>query len=473
MELREDQMRGVMALVAVLDRSGSMSVEVSAGRSKMDLANMGVAEAIRLLAPTDQVSVIAVDSSPHVVVPLVQADDTGEIIEAVLRIESRGGGIFVRTALDAAAEQARKSELPTRHILLFSDAADSEEQLDSVRFARKLQSENIGVSVVGLGSRADTDARFLHHLAAAGGGQLTFTRNAAELPRIFSQEVIRIANRGFIKEEVALAFLPDVVRLQLSQDMDPPLLGGYNLCSLRQGASAAAMTADESKTPVVSFWRKERAHVGAVTAQVDGPWAGELPTWQHTQQLLVNLARLLAGGITTAPARAYSSLSGSTAEVTVELTEDQATALRARSPSVHLLAPPGAESIEVPLVFTGPTTASAVTDLDRPGHYLPVIDLGDDGVLRAPPVTLPYSPEFLPRLVSGAETLAALSGATAGHRLVTTEDAFTTEGITAASAWVDASHWFALAALVLLLVEIAERRLSLLGRLRLPARRRR
>ncbi len=461
MELREDQLEGVMALVAVLDRSGSMAVEAGAGRTKMDLANMGVAEAIRLLAPNDQVSVIAVDCAPHVVIPLVQADETEKLVKAVLRIQSEGGGIFVRTALTAATEQARKSGLPTRHILLFSDAADSEEQEDSVAFARKLGAEGIDISVVGLGTPGDPDAHFLRMLATAGNGTVTFTRNASELPRIFSQEVIRIANRGFIKESSTLVFLPDLVRLQLPLDTRPPTLGGYNLCSLRKGASAAAMTGDESKTPVVSFWRTGRASVGTITAEVDGPYSGDLSTWPATQELIVNMARLLASGITAADARAYSSIDGSTAEVHVEMDDETATALRTAAATVRFLAPPGEDPLDVPLVFTGPNTAVASVDLDRPGHYLPVLDMGEAGVLRAPAITLPYSPEFLPQVISGEETLAALSKATGGQPLVSAGDAFDTEGITATAAWRDISHLFALAALLFLLLEIAQRRLSL------------
>lgn len=462
MELRDDQIRGAMALVAVLDRSGSMSATVPGGKTKMDLANLGVAEAIRLLSPRDQVSVIAVDSSPHVIVPMSQADETAKLIKAVLRIESLGGGIFVRTALGAASDQVRKSSLPTRHVLLFSDAADSEEQADSIAFTRELHKQGVGVSVVGLGFASDVDARFLKNLAKAGGGKIYFTDRATELPRIFSQEVIRVAERGFVKEKTGTKLLPDIVRLELTPDIPPFRLGGFNLSSLRKGASSAVMTAGKSKAPIVAFWQKGRAQVGTITAEVDGPHSGTFPSWPSSQELVVNLSRLLASGISPASAKATSSLSRSTAEVRMEFDEESASRHRTTPLVLRLLPPPGSDAIEVPLVWEDATTAVARTELSASGHYLPVVDLGADGVLEAPPLTLPYSPEFLPTHdLSGEEILASLSRATGGQNLVRTDDAFSREQISEATAWLDVSPWLALALLVVLLLEILEKRLAL------------
>src|SRR5690606_10247415 len=70
MELREEHRKNRVAIAVALDRSGSMTMPVSGNLVKMDLANLGTAEVIRLLTPGDRVAVIAVDSAPHVVQPL-------------------------------------------------------------------------------------------------------------------------------------------------------------------------------------------------------------------------------------------------------------------------------------------------------------------------------------------------------------------------------------------------------------------
>lgn len=467
-ELREEQRRGRMAVAAALDRSGSMTATVAGGMTKMDLANAGVAEAIRLLSPLDQVAAIAVDSEAHVVVPLCEADNTHELETTVLRIESAGGGIFVRTALEAAAEQIRKSKLPTRHILLFADAADSEEQEGCVDLAEKLRREKVGISVVGLGTPADSDADFLRDLARAGGGKAYFTDRPTELPRIFSQEVIRVSRRGFIQQPTDLLLLPDLARLQMADVTALPRLAGYNLSNPRPVASVAAVTKDEYKAPVIAFWQKGRASAGVIAAEVDGPSSGELPAWKETPRLIVNLVRTLAAPITRAEGKAYAENRRGNAEVRIELDEELAAEARARNVTARLLPPAGGEPLEAPLTWTGPGTASVSVPLPQEGHWLPVVDLGKAGVLEAPPITLPYSPELQPSgNRDGEELLRALSAATGGKSLSNTDDIFEEMQALCSRATVFLGPYLLLTLILLVLLEIAERRLylsALLGR---------
>ena len=73
MEIREEHRKTRVAIAIALDRSGSMQVNVTGTKTKMDLANLGTAECVRLLSPGDSVAVIAVDSTPHVIQKLVES----------------------------------------------------------------------------------------------------------------------------------------------------------------------------------------------------------------------------------------------------------------------------------------------------------------------------------------------------------------------------------------------------------------
>ncbi len=490
MELREEQRRGMLALVTVLDRSGSMMAPVSGGKTKMDLADAATAEAVKLLSPTDQVSVIAVDSAEHVVVPLVRADDTRKLVDTIMRIESMGGGIFVKTGLDAAAREIRKSKLPTRHILIFADAADSEEQDGCLDLATELVGEGITVGVIALGTEGDCDAGFLKDLAATGKGEIYFTTSAGELPRMFSQQVIRISRRGFVGEETGTKGLPDLVRLKLPGFSIGPSVGGYSLSSLRPGASCALMTADDYAAPVVSFWQKGRASVAAVTAEVDGPNTGALFNWKHSPQMLINLVRLVAAGIQSGQGKATVISDRGHAQIAFEFEPEQAQKLRSRTLSVELLPPqdsceiddidpvktesgtPFGQSIttaatlpkrSVALTWISPTIAVADADLDTPGHYLPVLNLDNGKVLKAPAATMPYSPEFMPTgNVSGQKRLAMLAEVTGGTTLVSADDVFDQEGLDAEQRYAPMDPWVLIPLLLLFLLEVAQRRLGLL-----------
>lgn len=460
MELRSDKKRGVMGLAIAMDRSGSMAVPSGDGRTKMDLANLGAAESIRLLSALDQVSVIAVDSSPHVIVPLSRADDTEALVSAVLRIRSMGGGIFVQEALKSARAEIEKSKLPTRHIILFADAADSEQQEGCLAIAKELRSKQIGLSVIAMGTPRDSDARFLQDLAVAGGSEALFSTDIHAMPQLFTQEVIRVSRRGFINEPVTFNLLPALSELGISAATAVPQITGYNFSSLRDGARCFINLNDEFGTPLLALRTQGKVVSAAALFELDGEFSGNFTNWPQTPDLLVALLRRLAGGVNYAQVRSYAQARHGQATVTVEFSPEMARRYRGKDLPLELLGP-GDVRVKAQLRWTGAHTAVATGELAEPGHYLPVLDLGEDGRMRAPGVTLPYSAEFSPRSdFAGERTLRSLGEATGGAEAVTLEEALASARRLENGA-LPLQTPLLLLLLLLFLVELANRRFSL------------
>ncbi|MBO7090285.1 MAG: VWA domain-containing protein, partial [Victivallales bacterium] len=213
MEQRQEIRKSQVAVVVVLDRSGSMSMTIDGSRSKMDLANLGTAEVFKLLAPTDFFSAIAVDSAPHIVIPLSPVNTMPNAESTIRSITSMGGGIFVFTGLDAAVHQMLKTNVITRHIILFADAADAEEPGQYRELLAQCRIGNITVSVIALGKETDSDADFLKDVARLGDGICYFTENANELPRIFVEDTFAMVRNTFIEGETQAAFTPSIQTL--------------------------------------------------------------------------------------------------------------------------------------------------------------------------------------------------------------------------------------------------------------------
>ncbi|HEX6985092.1 MAG TPA: vWA domain-containing protein, partial [Planctomycetaceae bacterium] len=259
MELREEHRKNRVAIAIALDRSGSMSMPVKGNLVKMDLANLGTAEVIKLLSPGDKVAVIAVDSSPHVVQPLSDVDDREEMTSRVKRIQSEGGGIFVYEALVAAGNELMKAdEYATRHIILFSDAADSEEPGDYKTLLADYEKAGITVSVIGLGTTSDPDAKLLEEIAALGKGNVMFTDDAEELPRLFTQDTMSVARNTFLTGENGATLpgqlVPDARLMGELGTGTLPDVGGYNLSYLKPDATLAAVSRDDYAAPWSAFW---------------------------------------------------------------------------------------------------------------------------------------------------------------------------------------------------------------------------
>src|SRR3954464_6536284 len=91
MEMRREHRKMSLAIVVAMDRSGSMAMPAGGGRTKMDLADLGAVQVLDLLSPMDEIGVIAVDSSPHVIVSLNTVEQNLGQRGRILSIDSMGG----------------------------------------------------------------------------------------------------------------------------------------------------------------------------------------------------------------------------------------------------------------------------------------------------------------------------------------------------------------------------------------------
>lgn len=300
MELREEERRISTAMVVVLDRSGSMGAHVEGNMGnmqKMDLADEGGARTISLLGTTDQVSIIAVDSEPHVVVPLKEiSGNRDNMMSAARSVTVGGGGIYVYTGLKAAWEALKgvKSSLQ-RHIVLFADAADAEEPGDYKRLLGEITKAGATVSVIGLGTDKDSDAEFLKDVAKLGKGRVFFVSNAVDLPAVFAQETVSVARSTFITDPAAVGGTP--AWREISPFPIDWLAGidGYNLNYLKSNARTALMTKDEYKAPIVAAWQRGLGRTAAIATPVAGEYSNKFRAWSRHGDLLQTLLAWLRG----------------------------------------------------------------------------------------------------------------------------------------------------------------------------------
>jgi uncharacterized membrane protein len=420
MEIKNEHRKLSLAMALALDRSGSMTAPVDGGRTKMDLANLGTCAAIETLGPMDEVAVIAVDSAPHVVSPLVSAADKDAICDRVLGIQSMGGGIFTYTALLTAATIVQESDKGTRHIVLFADAADAEEPGDYQRLLATLTSIGITVSVIALGSESDSDAEFLKDVAARGGGRIHFTASADELPRLFAQEAITVARSSFVTEPTGARALPDMMLLGELPRSSFPGLDGYNLSYLRPGATMGVVTADDHAAPVLAFWHQGLGRIAALTAEVDGQYSGRLNAWNDYQAFAIGLGRWLLGGEPPSGVQASIEREGAQGIVRVELDPDRArnSAEDVRTATATIAAPntDAGAGQRIALAWVNEDTLEGRFALQNAGLYLGAVQLGSGAVLPLAPLSLPYSPEFEPRANpgEGVDTLREIARVTGG-----------------------------------------------------------
>ena len=465
MELRREHRKLMLAIVVALDRSGSMAVPVGPGRTKMDLANLASVEVLKLLGPEDQMGVLAVDSSAHLIAKLDKVANAGDLEHRILKIDSMGGGIFIYEALVNAAKMLEGSDVGTRHIILFADAADSEEPGDYKTLVDRCRKAGITVSVIGLGTEKDCDAGLLKDIASRGGGRVFFTSDAHELPRLFAQETFVVARSTFVDEPTPLKTVAGVTMLSGKSFNVAGPAGGYNLSYVRPGAKVAVVTADEYNAPFVAAWETGVGRALVYTGEVDGKYTGALARWGDFGEFLSTLARWAAGRTEDLPGNMLltQELEGGACVLRLNLDPERESTPFAELPTVTTLRGKPGETPEVVrsrMTWTSPDTLTLRVPLRGDETALSSVQVSSEIRAQLPPTCLPYSTEYRPvRADEGEELLERLAKATGGrHR------------VELSKIWAELPRspqrfylgpWLMIAALCLFLLEVLERRTGL------------
>jgi uncharacterized membrane protein len=413
MELKQEHRKLAVALAIVMDRSGSMGMSVpGTSLQKMDLANEGAARAIELLGNQDLVTVFAVDSEAHKIAPLSSVQKNRDtLVEAVRRVDSGGGGIYVYNGLKAAWNEIKDTPVGQRHIILFADAADAEQPDDYIKLLAEMAAAKTTVSVIGLGTDKDSDAAFLQDVAKRGNGRIFFNANAQDLPALFAQETVAVARTAFIEEPIGVQGTAGWVELAGSPIQWLAQVDGYNLSYIRPGATSALISEDEYKAPMLAFWQRGAGRVASVSFPLGGDFSQLTRSWAGYGGFAQSLTRWLLAEQTPPGLGLRTDIVGS--QLIAHLYYDETWKDRISQNAPDLV------------ITAGDTTEVQHIAWERlePGHYRATTALRPDtyvrGAIRVGKTALPFGPvttitnpewQFDPSRVSDLRSVSQQSG---------------------------------------------------------------
>lgn len=386
MELKSEHRKLAVALAIVMDRSGSMAVGIGGGKTKMDLADSGAANAINLLGPMDQIAVFAVDSEPTKTIPLTRIGDQKAKLGARVRsIRSAGGGIYVYTGLKAAWEELRKSQAGTRHVILFSDANDSEEPGDYKNLIKVMTDNGATISVIGLGTNKDSDSAFLEDVAKLGNGRMFFSNQPMDIPKIFAQETVTIARSAFIKESVGAQATGRWAEISPKPVEWFKQVDGYNLSYAREDATVSLVSTDEYLAPLMAHARRGLGRTAAVSFPLGGEFSETTRNWSGYGDFLQTLGRFLMGEDTPPGIALRHRLDGT--RLTLDLLYDPelwSQKLSAVPPKVRLQDDTGGATMDLAWRRIAPGHFSLTRDLDEGSIVRGAVQVGENALAFGP-----------------------------------------------------------------------------------------
>ncbi|NJO05551.1 MAG: VWA domain-containing protein, partial [Chloroflexaceae bacterium] len=281
MDVRNQLDRPNIALVFVIDKSGSMDACHCAGPNramdqfaeggvpKIDIAKEAVVLASDLLTPRDTLGVVTFDTRASWTLPATQGASSADVADAISDVRPEGN-TNVRAGLQAAEDMLAGVDANIKHVILLTDGwGEGGSNLD---IAARMQEQGMTLSVVAAGSGSAT---YLENLAQTGGGRFYPATDMAEVPEIFLQETI-VAAGNYIVERPFFPAIADESPILSGLD-GLPILYGYNGTTLKDTAQSILVADDQS--PVLAQWQYGLGRTIAWTSDTKGQWGSDLVTW--------------------------------------------------------------------------------------------------------------------------------------------------------------------------------------------------
>ncbi len=437
-----------LAMVLVIDKSGSM------GGIKIELAKEAARSTVELLGPRDKIGVIAFDGSPFWITEMHDASDKAFISNQVGTITA-SGGTNLYPALQQAYFALTETTAKLKHVIVLSDGHSTPG--DWYGIANSMHSERITISTVGIGSGADMN--MLGDLAKWGGGREYFTQDPYNVPQIFAKETVTASKSAIIDQPfIPQRIKPTQVLSGIDLDLAPFLLG---YVATQPRPTAEIFLVSDRGDPVMASWQYGLGKVVAFTSDAKARWASDWLEWPGYGKFWTQLVRDTMRKTTLSNFQAEITKDKGIAHLAIDALSENGAFLNELDSDISLIGPdlkkknlaisqtaPGKYELEFPTKEIGP-------------YFLNIMQKqsGDIVNTQVTGTVVSYPEEYL---VSNANEplLTQLSSVSGGKYSITAEDAFRPPEnpvVLRIHLW----RPFLIAALLLLLIDIALRRIDM------------
>jgi len=475
MTVRDRERSPDVAMVAVVDKSGSMAdchctgdsrdsanPSGTRGFEKVDIAREAIIRAAEALAPSDQLGVVTFDQNAHWAVRTAPIDFGA--LENGLGFEA-DGNTNIYAGLKAAYDDLVNNPASLRHIILITDGWSTSGAYDEL--LEQMQAAGITLSTIGTGGGS---AQILRRLAEESGGRYYDAADATTIPDIFLRETIRTAGEQIVEEPFQpIPSAPTEILDGLDAGRLPQLLG-YNATTAKASATVGLLTGRED--PLLAQWQYGLGRAVAWTSDAREQWAGP---WIGTPEFGTLTAQLVAW---TLPAQDSEGIDvrfspGDGGDVNVEVTSfDEEGGPRNFYRTVVRLVAPDLQPTQTLLEQVGPGRYAGTVRADDPGAYLVRVaqtfesEDGTDAASRTLGIVSPVAEEYR-RLGVDADALASFAAAGGGRTLdLSAEepgDDVWGHDIDASAFPTPVWPWLLVLAIVLVPIDIGVRRVALSG----------
>ncbi len=443
-DVREKLRIPSLALVICIDKSSSMT-EGQFGSTRIEVAKEAAMSAVEVLTENDMIGVIGFDDTAKWVVPFQNVADVAAIQSQIGTMRADGGTAFY-SALTEAYRTLATSDAPQKHVIFLSDGQPTDSGFQDIALA--MQKAGITLTTVAVGNGADSS--LMNLLSTLGGGRSYTVGEFDNIPKIFTKETMLVGG-NYVQNRT---FTPVITLSDSLTDFSGfPSLDGYLTTTEKATASVALMS--DTEEPLLAWWNVGAGKVIAWTSDAEGAWTGSFMQWENASRFFGGMvAKVLSSD--TRDGTIEASVGNETLSLRFTLDESAEEGLKT---TATVLSPDGTEQ-SVALAETALGQYEGQMPAAREGTYVIRIEQSDEtGIIRTQEggAVRGFSSEYDLRVSPGGG-LSRLRERTGG-RALTDSDGFWDVPVQAAATRRQLEGALCILALLLLLTDIALRKL--------------
>ncbi|HEV7605279.1 MAG TPA: VWA domain-containing protein [Candidatus Limnocylindrales bacterium] len=373
MGVRDRQKQPDIALVVVIDQSGSMAAchcnsfnggnmgggTGIGGVQKVDIGKEAILRAAAAMTERDQLGVVGFNEAAHWVVHTQPLGNITDLQGQIAGIRA-DGQTNIYAGLDQAVQSLETTTATRRHIILLTDGWSNSGQYDAI--IAKMKADGITLSTVGAGGGANP---FLEQLAKQGGGRFYAATNPSTIPDIFLKETQQVSGQQIV-EETFFPIQTSSSPILRGLDAGMPQLRGYNGTTIKPAAQGVLVTARDD--PLLAQWQYGLGRSVAWTSDTTGRWAKDWVGWTGFNRFVSQLVSWTFPGEETGGIEATFQATGGRTALHVESVQSDGSPRDFYATTANIIGP-DLEPRKVDLVQVAPGVYEAPLGEIDPGAY--------------------------------------------------------------------------------------------------------
>jgi len=276
-----------IAVMIIIDKSGSMSTRIGGGETKLTVAKKGAKVVVDLLTERDFVGVITLTGNPQFMIGMTPVTQKNKVHEAIDRITIGSTTVYSSAIRMAGQALNALTDIARRHIIFMSDGDPGDGSSYIAEVSRLAKKGEFTFTSVMVGPGSQLEIALMRNIANLGFGNYFQTNDSNNLARDMISDVEQLTIEGMVEEKFTPAIKDYTPAVQGLIGAQFPELGGFFGSKARDEVEIPLTGL--YGVPIYAQWKFGKGKVGSFMCDLGGKLSGTFLTDSTGERFIKNV----------------------------------------------------------------------------------------------------------------------------------------------------------------------------------------